>query len=104
MSKVVAFIPARLGSQRVPKKNLRILGGKPLIAWSIEAAKASGVFDEIYVNSEADILGRVALDFGVKYYKRPEHHATNAAVNDDFALDFIQKVPSDITVDRKSVV
>ena len=58
--KKVAMIPARLGSKRVPKKNLRLILGKPLIAYIIEAAKASNAFDEIYINSEADIFGEIA--------------------------------------------
>jgi CMP-N-acetylneuraminic acid synthetase len=98
MSKIIAMIPARLGSQRVPLKNIRYMNGKPMIAYTIEAAKAAGVFDEIYVNSEADILGEIAVDFGVKFYKRPPHLSTNAAINDDFALDFIQNVKGDILV------
>jgi len=98
MAKIIAYIPARMGSQRVPKKNIRLIGGKPLIAWAIEAGKAAGVFDEIYVNSEAEILHRVAQDYGVKFYKRPEHLSSHTAVNDDFALDFIKNNPADIVV------
>ncbi len=96
--KIVVYIPARMGSQRVPKKNIRIIAGKPLIVWAIEAAKASGVFSGIYVNSENDLLGRIAGDLGVKFYKRPAHLSSDTAVNDDFALDFIKNVPADIVV------
>lgn len=42
MPKVIGMIPARLGSQRVPKKNLRLLGGKPLVSYIIESAKGLG--------------------------------------------------------------
>ncbi|MFH1581681.1 MAG: cupin domain-containing protein [Pseudomonadota bacterium] len=96
--KIIAMIPARLGSQRVPKKNLRLLNGKPLISYVVEAAKASGVFDEIYINSEADIFGELAQEFGVKFYKRPADLSSNEAVNDDFAYDFIKNVKGDILV------
>ena len=98
MPKVIGMIPARLGSQRVPKKNLRLLGGKPLVSYIIESAKESGVLDEIYINSEADIFSEIATDGGVCFYKRPAHLATDQANNDDFALDFIQNVPADILV------
>jgi CMP-N-acetylneuraminic acid synthetase/quercetin dioxygenase-like cupin family protein len=96
MTKTVAMIPARLGSQRVPQKNLRLLGGKPLIAYIIEAAKQADVFDEIYINSEADIFGDLALEYGVRFYKRPAALASNEANNDSFLLDFIQNVKADV--------
>jgi len=98
MKRIVVYIPARMGSQRVPQKNIRLLGGKPLIGWAIEAARAADVFAEIYVNSEADAMGRIARDFGVKFYKRPERLSSHTAVNDDFALDFIQNVRADVVI------
>lgn len=96
--KVIAMIPARLGSQRVPKKNLRLLSGKPLIAYSVEAAKKAGCFDEIYINSEADIFEEIADIYGVKFYKRDAELSSNAAINDEFAYDFVKKIPGDILV------
>lgn len=98
MKKIVAMIPARLGSQRVKKKNLRILNDKPLIAYSIEAACKSEIFSEIYINSEADIFGEIADQYGIKFYKRPEHLASNKTINDEFVFDFIQNVSGDILV------
>lgn len=98
MSKIIAMIPARLGSQRVPKKNLRLLNGIPLISYAIEAAKQSGVFDEIYVNSESDILGEIAINLGVNFYKRPPEFASNSSNNDDFAYDFIKNSNGDILI------
>lgn len=98
MSRIIAMIPARLGSQRVPKKNLRLLNGKPLISYSIEAAKESGVFDEIYVNSESEIFGEIAINQGIRFYKRPEVFASNSSNNDDFAFDFIKNVDGDILI------
>lgn len=96
--KIIAMIPARLGSQRVPKKNLRLLSGKPLITYSIEAAKNAACFDEIYVNSEADIIGEIANNLGASFYKRPAELASNTTINDEFAFDFIQNVKGDILV------
>jgi CMP-N,N'-diacetyllegionaminic acid synthase len=92
------MIPARLGSQRVKKKNLRLLNGKPLITYSIEAAISSKVFDEIYINSEAEIFGEIAEQYNVKFYKRSENLASDKTINDEFAYDFIQNVPGDILV------
>lgn len=96
--KVVAMIPARLGSQRVKKKNLRMLGDKPLIAHVLQTALASKIFDDVYINSEADIFGDVAATYGAKFYKRPPHLSTNSATNDQFALDFMENISCDLLV------
>lgn len=98
MKKIVGMIPARMGSQRVPMKNLRLLAGKPLIAHATEAAAASKAFDEIYINSEAEIFEEISRMCGVRYYRRPEHLASNKTINDEFVLDFIQNVPGDILI------
>ena len=96
--KTVAMIPCRLGSQRIPKKNLRLLDGKTLSQWVAKACLDSGVFDEIYINSEAPVFSDIAKDVGVKFYQRPEILSTNSATNDDFALDFMNKIPCDTLV------
>ena len=98
MTKIIAMIPARLGSQRIPKKNIRLINGKPLITYVIETAKKTGVFHEIYVNTESDIIGEIAIKSGVKFYKRPEEHASNASSNDDFAYDFVKNVDGGILI------
>ena len=96
--KRICMIPARLGSTRVKNKNLRLINNKPLIAYIIESAIKANVFDEIYINSEADIFEKIANDYNVRFYKRPVDLASNSATNDDFALDFIQHVESDILI------
>ena len=97
-NKVIAMIPARLGSKRVPKKNLRLLGEKPLISYVIETALASGVFDEVYVNTESDEIGAVAEHFGAKHYKRDVSLAGDNINNDQFLEDFCQNVECDFVV------
>ena len=98
MKKIVVYVPARMGSQRVPNKNIRLINGKPLIAWAIEAAKASGEFQEIYLNTDGDILRSVARDYGINFYKRNDYLASAAAVNDEWTLDFIENVQADTVV------
>ncbi|MDD3375233.1 MAG: cupin domain-containing protein [Candidatus Omnitrophica bacterium] len=98
MSRIIAMIPARLGSKRVPRKNLRYLAGKPLICHCIETAKDSGVFDEIYINSEAEIFAQIAQESGISFYKRDEKFSTDQTNNDEFAHDFIQNTDGDILV------
>ncbi|HHS94014.1 MAG TPA: cytidyltransferase, partial [Rhodobacterales bacterium] len=69
--KVIAMIPARMGSQRLPKKNLALLDGVPLIAHAIRKCRASGLFDEIWVNSEHPDFGDIARAEGVNFHQRP---------------------------------
>lgn len=62
--KVLAIIPARGGSKGVPKKNIKMLAGKPLIAWTIEEAKKSKYIDRLVLSSENDEIIKVAKSFG----------------------------------------
>lgn len=73
--KMVALIPARAGSKRVPGKNTRLLGGKPLIQWTIEAAKASGVFADIACSTEDGNTGYLAAELGARFIERPREMA-----------------------------
>jgi pseudaminic acid cytidylyltransferase len=60
----VAIIPARGGSKRIPRKNVKLFHGKPIIAYSIEAALKSGVFDRVIVSTDDDEIAEVARRFG----------------------------------------
>lgn len=62
----LAIIPARGGSKRIPRKNIKDFLGKPIIAYSIEAAKASMLFDEIMVSTEDEEIAKVAQKYGAK--------------------------------------
>lgn len=92
------MIPARIGSKRVPKKNLRLLNGKPLISYSIEAAIKSDVFSEIYINSDDNIFAEFAEKYNIKFYRRPDHLGSDSTNNDEFAHDFIENVQGDVLV------
>ena len=94
--KIIGMIPARLGSKRIKKKNLRLIDGLPLIQYIVNAAKASSLLDEIYINSESTQFADIAEESGVKFYQRPEELSFDIATNDDFALDFINKVECDV--------
>jgi len=96
--KIIAMIPARLGSKRVKNKNLRLLGNKPLISHVIETVKESDMFDDIYINSESEIFKQIADDHNISFYKRPIELASDSATNDDFTLDFMRNVKGDILV------
>ncbi|QJR81827.1 pseudaminic acid cytidylyltransferase [Alteromonas pelagimontana] len=69
----IAVIPARGGSKRIPGKNIRDFAGKPLIAYSLAAAKKSELFDEIIVTTDSQEIADIAQSFGASYIiKRPE--------------------------------
>ena len=72
--KILALIPARGGSKGIPRKNIRLFDGKPLIAWSIEAAKKSPSVAAVVVSTEDEEIGDVARDFGADVpFIRPRH-------------------------------
>lgn len=76
----IITICARGGSQGVPGKNIRPLLGKPLIAWTIEQALASGTAERVYVSTDSEDIARVAIDFGARVpFLRPAHLATAIA-------------------------
>ena len=70
----IAIIPARGGSKRIPRKNIKPFGGKPMIAWSIEAARLSGCFDHIIVSTDDDEIAELARAHGadVPFMRPPE--------------------------------
>lgn len=72
MVKVLAVIPARGGSKGIPRKNLRLLAGKPLIAHIIATAKASQQIDDILVTTEDEEIAQVAKNYGAQIVNRPE--------------------------------
>ena len=81
----IAVIPARGGSKRIPRKNIKPFYGKPMIAWSIEAAKASGLFDRIIVSTDDNEIAAVARQWGAEVpFMRPpslaDDHAGTAPV------------------------
>lgn len=83
----IAIIPARGGSKRIPRKNIKLFHGKPMIAYSIEAAQQSGCFDKIIVSTDDQEIAEVALQYGAEVpFLRP------ANIADDFAttMDVMQ--------------
>ena len=71
--KILGFIPARAGSERVPNKNIRPLNGKPLIAYTIEAAKMSEYLNRIVVSTNSEDIAGIARKYGAEVpFMRPE--------------------------------
>lgn len=85
------MIPARMGSQRLAKKNLRELGEVSLIARAIRKCKAAGCFDLIWVNSEHADFGPIAKAEGVHFHQRPEALGNNQATSEQYIAEFLQE-------------
>lgn len=91
----VAIIPARGGSKRIPRKNVRSFCGQPMIAWSIMAAKEARVFDRIIVTTDSAEIGSIAREWGAETpFDRPaelsdDHTPTAPVVK--HALDWLRK-------------
>jgi N-acylneuraminate cytidylyltransferase len=68
--KITAIIPARGGSKRLPRKNIYPIWDKPMLSWSIKAAKESKYIDEVWVTTEDEEIKKVALEYGAKVHDR----------------------------------
>lgn len=78
--RVIALTPARGGSKSVPYKNLHPLGGKPLLAWPIETARATTAIDRVIVSTDDDRIAEAAAALGAEVYRRPAELATDTAL------------------------
>jgi CMP-N,N'-diacetyllegionaminic acid synthase len=79
-SNILCTICARGGSKGVKNKNIRDLAGKPMIAYTIEVAKSSGLFDHIVISTDSDIIASTAQQFGAEvFFKRPEQLSSDTA-------------------------
>ncbi len=91
MSRIAALIPARAGSQRIPGKNKKLLGGIPLVVHTIAQAKAAGIFDYIIVSTDDDEIRDLALQHGVAYASRMPEHATSKSPDIDWIADLLER-------------
>jgi len=91
--KILAIIPARGGSKRLPRKNILPLAGKPLIAWTIEAAIESAYIDKVIVSTDDTEIGAVAESYGVDMpFYRPAYLSSDTATSIDVVLHAIDKL------------
>ena len=81
----IALIGARSGSERVPGKNIRTLGGHPLLAYAIETARQAGVFERIVVSTDSEAIAKVARWYGADVpFLRPAEYATATSPDIDW--------------------
>jgi CMP-N,N'-diacetyllegionaminic acid synthase len=96
MPSVVALIPARSGSKRVVDKNARVLGGHPLIAYTIAAAKTSGVFDAVVCSTDTGRLARIAHHYGAEIpFLRPAEFATSTSPDIEWVEDMLTRLKAE---------
>jgi len=93
---IIAMIPARIGSTRLKMKNLALLDGKPLISYAIKAAKETGIFNRIVINSDHQVFKKIANRYHVEFYQRPIELGSSDTKSDNVVIDFIEKHPCDI--------
>ena len=94
MAKAVAIIPARGGSKRIPRKNIKEFYGKPLIAYSIKVALESKVFDKIVVSTDDKEIADIAKSYGADIIKRPDELSddyTGTWDVIDHAIEYLKK-------------
>ena len=90
----IALVPARAGSERVPGKNIRPLGGHPLLAYAIETALQSGVFERIVVSTDSDEIAEVARWYGAEVpFLRPPEYATATSPDIEWLSFTLGQIP-----------
>lgn len=93
---MIGFIPARGGSRRIPRKNIRPLAGHPLIAYTIAAARAAGCFSAVYVSTEDPEIAAVAAHYGARVIGRPVAFALDTSPDVEWlrhAMDTLGREP-----------
>jgi N-acylneuraminate cytidylyltransferase len=90
----IAIIPARGGSVRIPRKNIRPFHGKPIIAYSIAAAYESKLFNDVIVSTDDDEIAEVAMKYGAHIFRRPQDDGNTGT--QEVTRAAIHRIPCDI--------
>lgn len=92
MDNCIAIIPARGGSKRIPKKNIKNFAGKPIISYALEAAKKSGLFDEIMVSTDSSEIAEIAKQYGASVpFMRNAEMADDYTTTDAVLFNVLQE-------------
>lgn len=90
--KKIAIIPAREGSKRIPHKNIRDFLGRPIIAYSIDAALKAGIFDEVMVSTDSCEIAKLAITYGAKVpFLRSTKNSDDYATTADVLLEVLHE-------------
>lgn len=94
--KILGFIPARGGSKQVPGKNIKPLGGIPLLGRTIQVAKAANCLDRLWVSTDSEAIAKVSREYGVEVpWLRPDKLATDKAQMADVLLHLLGRLEND---------
>lgn len=94
--RIIAIIPARSGSKGLPDKNIRQLNGKPMMGYTIEAAKNSGIFEDVIVSTDSDKYAKIAEKYGARVpFLRPERLSIDTASTKDVIIHAIKKMKTE---------
>ena len=90
--KNIAIIPARSGSKGLPDKNIKPLNGKPLVAYTIEAALESGVFDEVHLSTDSNLYADIGIKYGASVpFLRDQLTSSDSAGSWDVVKEVLKK-------------
>lgn len=100
--KTIAFVPVRGGSKSIPLKNIKMLCGRPLVYWTLEALRRTPAIDEIVVATDSDRIAETVAAFGfgkVSVYRRKTENASDTASTESVMLEYIEaeKLSGDVT-------
>lgn len=96
----IALIPLRGNSKSIPKKNIKLIAGKPLAAWTLEAAVACTAINTVYVSTDSEEIAEVVegMGLGVRVIIRPAEFATDEATTESVMLHFMRQVDFDLLI------
>jgi CMP-N,N'-diacetyllegionaminic acid synthase len=92
MNQILAIIPARSGSKRIPKKNIRMLCGKPLLVYTIDAVKKSNHVTRFVVSTEDDEIAQVSQSSGAEVLMRPPELARDESPTEDVIINVLEQL------------
>jgi len=98
MKNILAIIPARGGSKRVPKKNIKFFKGKPLIFYTIDEANKSPYLDRVIVSTDDEEIANISINYGAEVIKRPKRLAQDDSPIIDTIFHILDRVEADIVV------
>lgn len=95
---ILGITAARGGSKGIPQKNIKVIAGKPLIAWTIEQAKSSKLLNRYIISTEDREIAEISRKYGAEVLERPVELATDEATTLDVLQHAIEEIPCDIVV------
>lgn len=95
---ILGITPARGGSKGIPRKNIKTIAGKPLIAWTIEAARQSKLLDRYVVSTEDNEIAKISTDYGAEVLNRPAELAADEVATISVLQHAVEHIPCDIVV------